>query len=71
MARVSNGRMTADIEGDFVVFLIGMRFNKPWKLHKWWAVVRRDARACSRCSTSGPSSGSSATSCRVHGRAAR
>ncbi|GIH09182.1 transcriptional regulator [Rhizocola hellebori] len=38
MARVFNGRMTADIEGDFVVFLIGMRFNKPWKVHKWWAV---------------------------------
>jgi hypothetical protein len=38
MARVFNGRMTADIEGDFVVFLIGMRFNKPWKVHKWWIV---------------------------------
>jgi hypothetical protein len=31
--------MTADVEGDFVVFLIGMRVNKPWKLHKWWPVV--------------------------------
>jgi hypothetical protein len=38
MARVFNGRMTADIEGDFVVFLIGMRINKPWKVHKWWIV---------------------------------
>ncbi len=38
MARVIHGRMTADIEGDFVVFLIGMRINKPWKIHKWWAV---------------------------------
>jgi len=36
MAHVFPGRMTADIEGDFVVFLIGMRFNKPWKIHKWW-----------------------------------
>ncbi len=36
MGKVVNGRMTADIEGDFVVFLIGMRFNKPWKVHKWW-----------------------------------
>jgi hypothetical protein len=26
------------IEGDFVVFLIGMRINKPWKLHKWLPV---------------------------------
>jgi hypothetical protein len=38
MARVIPGRMTADLEGDFVVFLIGMRFNKPWKIHKWWGV---------------------------------
>ena len=28
-------RVTAQIEGDFVVFLIGMRINKPWKVHKW------------------------------------
>jgi len=27
--------MSAQIEGDFVVFLIGMRINKPWMLHKW------------------------------------
>jgi hypothetical protein len=36
MARVTPGRMTADLDGDFVVFLIGMRFNKPWKIWKWW-----------------------------------
>ena len=27
--------MAAEIDGEFVVFLIGMRINKPWKLHKW------------------------------------
>lgn len=32
-------RMTARIEGDFVLFLIGMRFNEPWKVHKWLPVV--------------------------------
>jgi Domain of unknown function (DUF4188) len=32
------GRMTADVDGQFVVFLIGMRVNKPWKVHKWWPV---------------------------------
>ena len=32
-------RMTARIEGDFVLFLIGMRFNQPWKVHKWLPVV--------------------------------
>jgi hypothetical protein len=31
-------RMTAEIDGDFVVFLIGMRINKPWKVHKWLPV---------------------------------
>jgi Monooxygenase af470-like len=36
MAKVVPARMTADLDGDFVVFLIGMRINKPWKLHKWW-----------------------------------
>ena len=40
MPTVVNGRMTADLEGDFVVFLIGMRVNKPWKLHKWIPVAR-------------------------------
>jgi hypothetical protein len=35
MAKVISRRMAAQIEGDFVVFLIGMRINKPWKLHKW------------------------------------
>jgi hypothetical protein len=32
-------RLTATIEGDFVVFLIGMRINKPLHLHKWWPVA--------------------------------
>lgn len=32
-------RLTASIEGDFVVFLIGMRLNQPWKVHKWWPVA--------------------------------
>jgi hypothetical protein len=38
MKSVERRRLTADIEGDFVVFLIGMRVNKPWKLHKWLPV---------------------------------
>ena len=36
---VHGGRFTAEVEGDFVVFLIGMRFNKPWKVRKWWPVA--------------------------------
>ena len=38
MAPIFPGRYTADIEGDFVVFLIGMRINKPLKIRKWWPV---------------------------------
>ncbi len=34
-----NKRVCAQIEGDFVVFLIGMRINKPWKVWKWWPVA--------------------------------
>ncbi len=30
--------MTAEMDGEFVVFLIGLRINKPWKLHKWLPV---------------------------------
>jgi GH15 family glucan-1,4-alpha-glucosidase len=32
-------RLTANIEGDFVVFLIGMRINNPLKIHKWLPVA--------------------------------
>src|SRR5207342_1870402 len=38
MAQVIPSRMTAEVAGDFVVFLIGMRINKPWKVHKWLPV---------------------------------
>ena len=39
MAKVVPGRFTADVDGDFVVFLIGMRINYPLrKLSKWLPV---------------------------------
>ena len=38
MATVIDKRMAAEMEGEFVVFLIGMRINKPWKIHKWLPV---------------------------------
>ncbi|HEV8297067.1 MAG TPA: DUF4188 domain-containing protein [Acidimicrobiales bacterium] len=31
MARINEGRYTAEIDGDFVVFLIGARFNTKWR----------------------------------------
>lgn len=36
MPKISPDRMAAQIEGDFVVFLIGMRIKKFWKITKWW-----------------------------------
>lgn len=38
MAAINEQRMAANIEGDFVVFLIGMRINKIWKPQKWLPV---------------------------------
>jgi Domain of unknown function (DUF4188) len=37
--KIHNGRWTATHEGELVVFLIGMRINRPWKLNKWWPVL--------------------------------
>lgn len=39
MAKVINQRMTVKIEGDFVVFLLGMRINRFWKFHKWFPIA--------------------------------
>ena len=39
MAKTINQRMTAKVEGDFVVFLIGMRINRFWKFHRWIPVA--------------------------------
>lgn len=38
MKRPVSRRVTAKIEGDFVVFLIGMRINRPLKVRRWWPV---------------------------------
>jgi hypothetical protein len=39
MTEIMAGRALARIERDFVVFLIGIRINKPWKFHKGWPVL--------------------------------
>jgi hypothetical protein len=36
---VQRGRYTADIDGDFVVFLTGMRLNHPLRIREWWPVA--------------------------------
>lgn len=40
MADVIARRMCAELDGEFVVFLIGMRINKPWKIWRWAPVAR-------------------------------
>ncbi|HEX8896470.1 MAG TPA: DUF4188 domain-containing protein, partial [Terriglobales bacterium] len=39
MAQVFRGRYTARIDEPFVVFLIGMRINQLWAVHKWMPVA--------------------------------
>lgn len=57
MSKAINGQFTARIEGDFVVFLIGMRINKPWKPHTWWPVFIGMPRMLKELKAAGPSSG--------------
>ena len=40
MADIFNGRYTADIEGDFVVFNIGMRINRVRAWRQWLPAAR-------------------------------
>lgn len=40
MAKVVPGRYTAQMDGPFVVFIIGMRVNRLWAIHKWLPVFR-------------------------------
>jgi len=44
MADVLCERVTAETDGEFCVFLIGMRVNRPWKLHRWLPVALAMAR---------------------------
>ena len=40
MSHIFPGRYTANVEGSFVVFIIGMRVNKLWAVHKWMPVAK-------------------------------
>src|SRR4051812_5418268 len=39
MAPILSQRVHGTIDGDFVVFLIGMRVNRWWKVHQWMRVA--------------------------------
>ena len=36
--KIRTGRWAASYDGELVVFLIGMRINRPWKVGQWWPV---------------------------------
>jgi hypothetical protein len=40
LAALTTERVTAELEGEFVVFRIGMRINTLWKVHRWLPVLR-------------------------------
>jgi len=40
LAEIIDGPVTAKIEGPFVVFLIGMRINRLWRVDAWVPVMR-------------------------------
>ena len=44
MAAIIDKRVTAEIEGEFVVFLIGMRFNRLRKVRQWFPVFTSMAK---------------------------
>lgn len=40
MTELNTERMTAELDEEFVVFRIGMRVNRLWKIHEWLPLVR-------------------------------
>nr|WP_205524726.1 DUF4188 domain-containing protein [Paenibacillus sp. ALJ109b] len=40
VANIHKGRYSAEIDGEFVVFIIGMRVNRLWAIHKWLPVFK-------------------------------
>jgi hypothetical protein len=40
MPKIKSGRVAGRLDGDFVVFIIGMRFNQLWNVPKWLPVTR-------------------------------
>jgi hypothetical protein len=51
MTQIRSERVTASIDGDFVVFLIGIRINAFWRLHDWLPVFLAMPRMLKELST--------------------
>ena len=39
MSTILDGRWTASADGNFVVFIIGMRINRWWMIHRWLPLI--------------------------------
>ena len=39
MAEIRAGRWTAQFDEPYVVFIIGMRINRLWKVHRWLPIM--------------------------------
>jgi hypothetical protein len=57
MPEINEGRVLARMDGDFVVFLIGMRINKPWKVHKWLPMLKMMPRMLKELERAPPETG--------------
>lgn len=57
MAPVIPERMAAEIDGDFVIFLIGMRINAWWRPGVWLPVARAMPRMLRELEAAGPETG--------------
>jgi hypothetical protein len=49
MAQIIKGRKFANVQGDFVVFLIGMRVNNWLMIHKWFPVAMAMPKMIKSC----------------------
>lgn len=56
MAELNTERVTAELDGDFVVFRIGMRINTLWRIYEWLPVFRAMAKMLDELETD-PESG--------------
>ena len=57
MPRINAERVIGTIEGDFVVFLIGMRVNKLWRPDKWVPTAKAMVGMLKELYSAGPESG--------------
>ena len=44
MAKIYTGRYHVERDEPFIVFLIGMRINRLWAIHKWWSPLMATLR---------------------------